>query len=90
MNDSELIDSAQGLARCMSYNGQKTEAEAKHTLHELCHRLGSKTLRIHKKKDGLLLITAYGQARFMTLSERVLHRLFGVVPPIDGWRGDKR
>lgn len=89
MNDSELIDRAQGLARCLSYN-DTAQGPVKHTLHELCHRLGAKTLRVHKKDDGLLLVTAYGQSRFMTLGERILHRLFGAVPPIDGWRGDKR
>ena len=89
MNNSELIDRAQSIARGLSYNDQK-HGPVKHTLHELCHRLGAETLRVHKKDDGLLLITAYGQSRFMTLGERVLYRLFGVVPPISGWRGDKR
>jgi hypothetical protein len=91
MTNSELIDQAQGIARCLSYNDpEPAVAGAKHTIHELCHRLGAKTLRVHKKNDGLLLVTAYGQSRFMTAGERVLHRLFGVVPPINGWRGDKR
>lgn len=90
MNDSELINKAQGLARCLSYNDTGPQAGAKHTIHELCHRLGAKTLRVHKKADGLLLITAYGQSRFLTLGERLLYRLLGVVPPINGWRGDKR
>lgn len=90
MNDSELIDKAQGLASCLSYNDTKPVAGAKHTIHELCHRLGAKTLRVHKKDDGLLLVTCYGQSRFMDFGERVLYRLFGVVPPISGWRGDKR
>lgn len=89
MNDSELIDKAQGIARGLSYNDTK-QGPVKHTLHELCHRLGAKTVRVHKKKDGLLLITAYGQARFMTFAESVLYRALGVVPPINGWRGDKR
>jgi archaeosine-15-forming tRNA-guanine transglycosylase len=90
MTNSELIDQAQGVARCMTYNDGKTQAQAKHMLHELCHRLGAETIRVHKKNDGLLLVTAYGQSRFMTAGERVLYRLFGVVPPINGWRGDKR
>lgn len=89
MTNSELIDRAQGIARGLSYNDTK-QGQVKHTLHELCHRLGAESLRIHKKKDGLLLITEFGQARFMDFGERVLYRLFGVVPPINGWRGDKR
>ena len=56
---------------------------------ELSHRLGAKTLRVHKKDDGLLLVTAFGRSRFLTLGERVLYRLFGVVPPIEGWKGAK-
>ena len=86
MTDNELIDKAQGIARNLSYNADGPEAAAKHALHELCHRLGARTLRVHKKADGLLLITAYGQSRFMTTGERILYRLFGVVPPIHGWR----
>lgn len=89
VTDSEEIDRAQCVARGLSYNDEKTAA-VKHTLHEIVHRLGAKTLRVHKKTDGLLLITAFGQARFMSLGERVLYRLFGVVPPINGWKGDKR
>lgn len=89
MNNSELIDRAQAIARSLSYNDTK-QGPVKHTLHELCHRLGAETLRVHKKDDGLLLITDFGQSRFMTMGERILHRLFGVVPPIDGWHGDKR
>lgn len=88
MTDGELIDRAQNIARRMTDNDDKTQAEAKHILSELCHRLGAKATRIHKKQDGLLLITVYGRTRYMTLSERVLYRLFGVVPPFKGWRGD--
>jgi len=88
MNDRELIDRAQGIARGLSYNDKKHGA-VKHTLHELSHRLGAKTLRVHKKDDGLLLVTAFGRSRFLTLGERVLYRLFGVVPPIEGWKGAK-
>jgi hypothetical protein len=89
MTDSELIDRAQGIARGLSYNDTK-QGPVKHTLHELCHRLGALDVRVHRKDDGLLLVTAYGQSRYMTFGERVLHRLFGVVPPINGWRGGKR
>ena len=89
MNDSELIDKAQGIARSLSYN-DKAHGPVKHTLHELCHRLGAKTLSVHTKDNGLSVATCYGKTRCMTLGERILHRLFGVVPPIDGWRGDKR
>lgn len=86
MTDSELIGKAQGIARCLSYNDDSHQAAAKHILLEMAHRLGKQTLRVHKKKDGLLLVSEFGQSRFLTLQERVLYQLFGVVPPIDGWR----
>lgn len=81
MTDSELIDTAQAVARTLTYNEQP-QAAAKHMLHELCHRLGEKTVRVHKKRDGLLVITAFGRSRFMTMRERILYRLFGVVPDV--------
>lgn len=83
MTDSEAIEAAQGAARCLTYNDDKPQAVAKHMLHEMAHRLGAKTLRVHRKKDGMLLVTAFGRSRFMTLRERVLYRLFDVVPPMD-------
>lgn len=83
MTDFEAIEAAQGAARCLTYNDDKPQAVAKHMLHEMSHRLGAKTLRVHKKKDGLMLITAFGRSRYLTFRERLLYRLFGVVPPID-------
>lgn len=83
MTDSELIDKAQGVARCLTYNDDEPQAAAKHLLLEMAHRLGKHTVRVHKKKDGFLMITAFGKARFMTFKERSLYRMFGVVPPID-------
>ena len=81
MDDNELINKALGVAHTLTYN-EEPQGAAKHLLHELSHRLGAKTLRVHRKTDGLLLISAFGQSRFMTLRERILYRLFGVVPPM--------
>lgn len=88
MNNSELIDRAQGVARALSYN-DITEASAKHTITELCHRLGEKTISIYHQQDGVMMVTSFGRTRFMTISERLLYRLFGIVPPMEGWKRAK-
>jgi len=82
MNDYEAINKALGVARTLTYN-EKPQDVAKHMLHELAHRLGAKTVRVHKKKDGLLLLSAFGQSRYLTLKESILYRVFKVVPAID-------
>lgn len=89
MNNSELIDRAQWIARTLTYNGEEREARAKHTLHELSHRLGQATVKVSSKKGKMIVMTAMGQHRLMTFWERVFYRLFNIVPPINGWRGDK-
>lgn len=80
-SNNDLINKALGIARTISYNGPT--GPAKQMLHELTRRLGDHTLRIHKKTDGLLLINCFGRSRYLTLRERILYRLFGVVPTID-------
>ncbi len=82
MNDSEIMGKALAIARTLTYN-ESPQAEAKHMLHELAHRLGDKTLRVKKVRNGLLLLTAFGGERYLSLRERILYRLFGVVP---AWR----
>jgi hypothetical protein len=80
MDDNQLTIRARAIARCLSYNGDVHEAAAKHTLHEMAHRLDAKNIRVHKKRDGLLLISGLGQARYMTFVERLRYRLFNVLP----------
>lgn len=80
MTDSELASKAQGVARCLSYNGNKHEAEAKYLLIEMAHRLDNQVFRVHKKKDGFLIVNARGGSRFLTFKESVLYRFFGVLP----------
>lgn len=80
MQTSELTQQARGIARCLTYNNDKHQAAAKHTLLEMAHRLDTLDIRAHKKTDGLLLINGIGKSRFATLKERVLYRLFGVLP----------
>ena len=80
MTDSELATKAQGIARCLSYNGNEYEAAAKHILLEMASRLDNKVSRVHKKKDGFLIVNARGGSRFLTFKESMLYRLFGILP----------
>ena len=80
VSDSSLTDKAREIARCLSYNGNDIQAEAKQIIREMAHRIDSRDIRVHEKKDGLLLINTLGAARFMTLKERFAYRLFDAVP----------
>ena len=44
--ESELASKCQGAAQCLSYNGPKHEAEAKHVLHEASHALDKHAVRV--------------------------------------------
>ena len=68
--ESELASQCQGVAKCLTYNDEH-QAAAKHVLLEASHRLDSHAVRVHRKKDGLLIINARGKSRFMTLRERL-------------------
>jgi hypothetical protein len=80
MKTSELTDKARGIARCLTYNNDENQSAAKHMLREMAHRLDTLDIRAHKKADGLLLINGIGKARFATIKERMLYRLFGILP----------
>lgn len=69
--DSKLASKCQGVARCLTYNADEHQAEAKHTLLEASHRLDSHAVRVHRKRDGLLIVNARGKSRYMTLRERL-------------------
>lgn len=69
--ESELASQCQGVAKCLTYNDDEHQAAAKHVLLEASHRLDSHAVRVHRKKDGLLIINARGKSRFMTLRERL-------------------
>lgn len=80
MNTNELTLKARGVARCLTYNDDAPQAEAKHMLLEMARRLDALCIRAHKKSDGLLLINGLGRIRYATLKERMLFWLFGVLP----------
>lgn len=80
MNNSQLINKAQGVAGCLSYN-DAPEGDAKRMLLELCHRLGQRTITIGKNKEGYYWTSVFGQFQYFTLRETIMWRLFSV-PPI--------
>ena len=80
MNDANLANLAQGIARRLTYNDDDAQAQAKHVLLECAHRLDSLTVRAHKKADGLLLVNARGKSRYATWRERLAYRISGALP----------
>lgn len=80
MDDATITAHARAVAQCLTYNDDIHQAEAKHLLRELAHRIDSGNIRAHKKTDGLLLINALGKSRYATLKERLAYKLFGSLP----------
>ena len=70
-HDSKLASKCQGVARCLTFNDDEHQAAAKRTLLEASQILDSHAIRVHSKRDGLLIINARGKSRFMTLRERL-------------------
>lgn len=77
MNNSELTDKARGIARTLTYNDDTPQAQAKHMLLEMAHRLDTANIRLHRKVGGVLACTALGKSRFLTVRERVACWLLG-------------
>ena len=72
---ANLASDCQNAAHNLTYNDRPVEAKAKHTLLEASHALDSCAIRVHKKREGLLLLNARGKSRFMTLKERIAYWL---------------
>ena len=70
-HDSKLASKCQGVARCLTYNDDEHQAAAKHTLLAASHALDQHAIRVHRKKDGMLIVNARGKSRYMTLRERL-------------------
>lgn len=80
MNDSQLADKARGVAACLTYNEDEAQSHAKHILLECAHRLDSRVIKVHKKKDGLFLINARGKCRYATWKETLVYWFNGSTP----------
>lgn len=85
-NDSAWANGALCTARNLTYNGSPQEGDAKFTLLEMANRiLEHRVDRVHKKKDGYLMLTVTGRCRYMTWKERLAYVWFGAVPTyLDG------
>ncbi len=73
---SIMADRCKGISHSLSYNGG-AEGDAKHMLREASHFFDSNSIRVHKKKDGLLMANARGKSRYMTYKERMAMWLLG-------------
>ncbi|MCU7371570.1 hypothetical protein PEC18_18825 [Paucibacter sp. O1-1] len=76
MTDSELATKAQGIARNLTYNDDTPQAQAKHMLLELSHRLDARNVRM---KDWMLW-DARGRGRFATWRELLAYWIAGTLP----------
>ena len=69
--ESKLASQCQGVARCLTYNDDKHQAAAKHTLLEASHMLDQHAVHINQKEDGPMIVNARGKCRFLTIRERL-------------------
>lgn len=76
----EIIDKAVKVARTLTYNDDKPQAEAKHLLLELTQCLSVKCTSIGRSRGQLIVINLLGRWRYLTLTERILYRCFDIVP----------
>lgn len=79
---SELTQQARSLASTLSYNDEGNEATIKHVLREMAHRLDSVDIRFikHPVTKRTLVRNGIGASRRASLIERVLFKLFGILP----------
>lgn len=69
--ESKLANTCALFACGLSYNDHdKDRPSLKHVLQDASHCLDWHAVKVHKKKDGLLIINARGKSRFMTKRER--------------------
>lgn len=80
MDNSELIDKAQAICGCMSYDQTTANGSPKSMLAELSHRLGSRTVCIKKEPLGYAMTNLYGRMPYLTMPETFMWRLFGWLP----------
>ena len=80
MNDKDLTLTARAIARRLSYNEDKAQADAKAMLLELAHRLDVRNISVHKYGDCMIVRNGIGRVRDMTFAERLRWSLFNVLP----------
>ncbi len=80
MNDSQLIDKAKAICGCLSYDDITPNGSPKAVIAELCHRLGSRAVRIQRVPRGYRMTNLYGLGRRLGWSESVMWWLFRLPP----------
>jgi len=80
MNNSDLINKAQAISACLSYDDDTPSGSSKATIRELCHRLGQRTVQIKKSEGGYVMTTLFGYERRLDWKEAFVWRLFGWPP----------
>lgn len=78
--ESDLINKAQDIASTLTYNDDKPQAAAKHTLLELSHLLSRKCTDIKTCNGRLQLHSLSGHFRNLTFRECIGYRLLGIIP----------
>lgn len=78
---NNLALKAQGIARCLSYDGTLS-GDAKHALLEMSRALlnDPRDHRVVKAKRGLEVWALSGNSRPLSLKERLAYRLFKSIP----------
>ena len=80
MATDDITLKARGVAKCLTYNEDKPQAQAKTLLLELAHRLDAKDICVSNVYKRLVVSNAIGKKRFMTWKERVIWKLFKIKP----------
>lgn len=78
---NDIINKANSVKHQLSYNGDPAEAQAKHLINELIHRLGNIVVSVRYSKElGWHTFSLYGRKTKMTRFQVVLWKLFKLPP----------
>lgn len=80
LNNSQLINKAQAICACLSYDNDTPNGSSKAMIRELCGRLGARTVTIDRKDGGYIMRALFGEARYLSLFESIMWRLFAWPP----------
>lgn len=83
VDDNEITMTARSIASSLSYNEDEPQVKAKHMLRELAFRLDQRNTKIvkHPITGRMLVRNGIGASRRISLKEKILYKVFGIVPP---------
>lgn len=73
--EARVATTCQSLAAQLSYDESPLESELKHALKEAAHALDSHSVRLRRTGAHLEVVNARGNARQLTIRERLARRL---------------